>query len=302
MTRILVTGGTGFIGSHVVRSLMQRGHDLTVVVRQSSDFSRLQDVRRDLQTVEREALLAKGMLKTIGKQDVIVHLATVYGRANESSSQIVEANVAYPLRLLDLALSENVSLFVSTDSYSTKPSNLYSHLERYCLSKKQFLEWARVLKSGHEFKFVNMRLEHPYGPNDAVEKFTRYVIRSCLQNVPRLSLTAGAQRRDFIYVGDVADAYAAVIGNQPKTDWSEYEVGTGTALSVRDWVETVRRMTGGSTILGFGDLPLRQDEILVSAADTSALQGLGWTPATPLSTGLARTIEWERTMIASEAA
>ena len=59
--------------------------------------------------------------------------------------------------------------------------------------------------------FINMRLEHFYGPGDADSKFTAHVMNSCLRNVPELKLTLGEQRRDFFYIEDVVSAYLIIL-------------------------------------------------------------------------------------------
>ena len=116
-----------------------------------------------------------------------------------------------------------------------------------------------------------------------------------------MKLTGGKQERDFIFIGDAADAYVGVVQSAGRPQWQEYEVGSGHALSVRKWVERVHALTGSAASLLFGALPYRDGEIMSSRADTTALERLSWHALTSLDDGLRQTIEWEKSQIATAA-
>lgn len=296
---MLLTGGTGFVGRHVIERLLARGHLVSLLVRAQSDLSRLKGLDR-IEKLDRDDVLSRDDLRTAGRFDAIVHLATVYGRGTLDVQQLIDTNIRYPARLLQLAIRAQVPLFINTDTYSTKGVVSFSHLPAYCLSKTQFAQWAALMSGGTATHLACMRLEHVYGPYDAPDKFTRWVIRSCLEATEPLKMTAGSQERDFIFIGDAADAYVRVVESGGQTAWQEYEVGSGRALSVRDWVQKAHALTGARAELRFGALPYREGEIISSKADTAALQRLGWRPATPLDEGMRQTIEWEQTQIGGQ--
>lgn len=225
--------------------------------------------------------------------DAIVHVATYYGRSEEDASRIVAANLLFPVSLLEAALRLRVPLFVNTDTYYSKAAALYGHLAQYCLSKRQFRDWTSLF-AGKSTAIAHMQLEHVYGPDDAADKFTRSMIRRCLANEPEIALSPGEQRRDFIHVEDVAEAYVAVLEAPQRRPEAFYEVGTGASITIREWVQTVKKTTGSSSILKFGALPYRSDEIMRSEARNESLHQLGWQAKMGLEAGLQSAIAWER--------
>jgi nucleoside-diphosphate-sugar epimerase len=153
---------------------------------------------------------------------------------------------------------------------------------------------GKRLVSGTKLRFVNVKLEHMFGPQDDDSKFTTRVIQSCLANVESFDLTPGEQRRDFIYIDDVVAGYTILLRevSQLPLGFTEYELGSGNAVSVREFVESVRRIAGSSTDLRFGAVPYREGEVMLSCADTSRMRALGWQPGWSLEDGLRETLSW----------
>jgi len=120
------------------------------------------------------------------------------------------------------------------------------------------------------------------------------VIRACLRNDPELQLTSGEQRRDFVYIDDVVQAYDVLANRWPELQApASIDVGSGEAPPVREFVERVHRLTASSTRLAFGALTYRPEESMLYRADVDALQRLGWRPRHSLEEGLRRTIALE---------
>ncbi|QRG69335.1 NAD-dependent epimerase/dehydratase family protein [Brevibacillus choshinensis] len=293
---VLMTGATGFLGSHLAKALLWDGHKVVILKRSSSDCSRISEILPQLHTCDVDNDTWIEQLEAYGAFDAIIHTATSYGRQGESFAELVQANVVFPLRLLELAPRLGVSLFLNTDTFSRAPSVLPSHLSGYNLTKKQFLDWGKMLAQSSPLRFRNMRLEHVYGPFDRENKFVPFVIRSCLRQDGELALTAGEQRRDFIYVDDVVSAFRTVLTRTVDEEpFAEYEVGTGVATSVRDFVMLVHKQTASRTKLCFGALPYADHEIMLSQASTSPLEKLGWSPQVGLAEGIRKIMEQEKT-------
>lgn len=283
---ILVTGATGFLGSNLVEDFLQKGHRVAILKRKTSHLGRIESLLPQLMVFDVENLTQP--FRDCGPLDAVVHTATNYGRQGESLSQIFEANTAFPVRLLEAAIAHQVPLFVNTHTILEK------ELNPYALSKHHFMEWGQHL-AGRDNKthFVNIRLEHMFGPGDDESKFTTYVIKNCLNNIPELPLTLGEQRRDFIYIADVVSAYQLLLStalHQPDA-YQDYDLGSGQAISIRYLVETIHQLTHSSTQLKFGALSYRPHETFLSQANIEPLQRLGWFPQFSLTEGLRCTIE-----------
>ena len=287
MPKILVTGATGFLGSHLVQMLVKLNYQVIILKRHNSKLNRLKKVLNNLISYDIDTVEISRPFKEHSKIDAIIHTATCYGRANESFSEILATNVILPLQLLEIATAFNIKLFVNTDTVLAK------YLNGYALAKNQFLEWGKLITKIQKIRFINIKLEHMYGPGDNDSKFTTHVIKSCFTNVPELKLTFGEQTRDFIYIDDVVSAYLTLLQqSQEPLEWfQEYELGSGQSISIRNFVETVHKITNSHTQLNFGALPYRDDEIMYSQADTTALQQLGWSSRTTLTEGIEKTIQ-----------
>jgi nucleoside-diphosphate-sugar epimerase len=206
-----------------------------------------------------------------------------------TAANVVETNLILPLRLLQLAAEHGTRAFVNSDTI------LDPRISNYSLSKRQFVDWMRHLSS--RLACVNVALEHFYGPGDDPSKFVTGVIRDLVRAVDSIALTPGDQKRDFIHVDDAVEAFCRIVtfALGAAAGFYPFEVGTSELHTIREFVERVHRLAGSPrTVLGFGALPYRENEVMSSHVDTSALRGLGWTPRVSLEDGLRMTIEAER--------
>ena len=205
----------------------------------------------------------------------------------------MEANTRVPLGLLDAALAAGVGLFVNAGT-ALDPA-----LNGYALSKRQFSEWGRLLATGSPLRFVDVGIEHFYGPGDDEVKFATHATRSLLAGTRTYGLTPGEQERDFIYIDDVVAAFVTLLEHGGRAFSPGYErvgLGSGVPVTVRCFVELVRDVSGSATRLEFGALPYRPHEVMHSCADTARLRSLGWAPAVPLEEGVGRLVAAERAL------
>lgn len=283
--RVLITGTTGFLGSFAARTLLDRGHELAMLVRPTSDTRRIADVRdaiSALQAADPSAAVAAF------SPAVVVHAATCYGRRGESAQDLIEANVRLPLALLDASRKARVQRFINCDT--TLPPDLNA----YTASKAEFVARARALPSSAT-TFVNVRLQSLYGPTDDDSKAHMQVLRACLSNHPHIELTPGEQYRDFIFSEDAARGITCLAeADLPAAPWHDFDLGTGEATRLREFFEMIRRETRSSTQLRFGALPYRPGERMFSVADPRPLQALGWHASTSLVEGVRAMVNWAR--------
>jgi CDP-paratose synthetase len=285
---IVLTGATGYLGSHLASAFVADGHEVTILKRRNSSLRRLMGLQDSLHSYDLDGLDLAEPFQARGPIDVVVHTATCYGRAGESATEVSAANTAFPLRLLEAAISCDTDTFVNTDTFFNTNAILYPHLNAYALSKKHFADWGRQLSADGTIRFVNVRLEHLYGPGDDASKFATWIVKQCLDNVPEIQLTAGEQRRDFINIADAVSAYQTVLpaSGALASGFIEIGLGSGVPISVRDFVETAHRLSGSASQLRFGALPYRENEQMHSAADISGLAALGWHCRTGLEEGI----------------
>ncbi len=282
---ILVTGGTGFLGSHLAKRLCFDGYKVIIIKRAASSLARLEPLTEkfiffDLDKENIRSLFLNYAISTV------IHCATDYGRDAEKPMSAFLANEVFPMDILEAAFSKKVRLFFNIDTFfSAKPS--YSYLESYSLSKRHFQEWGHHYADMGRIGFLNLRLFHVYGPQDSPHKFVPTIISRCL-NSEKIDLTDGFQKRDFIHVDDVVTAILSIVKaeSHAQLSYRHYDIGTGNSLSIRDFSERVKKLCGGSAELNFGAAPLRKGEFSDAHANVAPLRALGWMPKIGIEEGI----------------
>ena len=290
--KAIVTGATGFIGSHLTRRLVDSDWDVHVLNRSSSSLHRLAGLLDSLQFHDVSEIDFEAFWQSVGAVDVVFHLATAYGRNGQTDEEVLQTNVSFPQQLLSQA-NDHAPLCIATDTCF--PTS-YPYLQAYTRSKTQFANWGREWAEAGSRRFINLKLQHPFGPHDGQGKFVPWLIEQCLGNVEAIDLTSGGQEKDFIYVSDVVDALVTLTKQRAKLTegFCEVSCGCGSAKSVRSFVELIHATTQSNSKLNFGALPDREGEPAQSVADTTALKALGWSPSISLQEGVHLTVQWHR--------
>lgn len=299
---ILVTGATGFIGRRLTRRLLKEGYEVAVVCRKTSDFSRLEDVKERL--IKVDSAQEEELEAVFRAHDIthIIHLATAYGRDSRDFQIVYETNLTLPLKLIRYAMAESETgvktVFINTDSFFTKELEGAWHqggekvyLDAYTKSKFILREIMRDNVSSTKITFVNLRLEHVYGPEDDKGKFINYLISELRKNTPVIELSSGVQVRDWVYIDDVIEAYIKVLEHSENLEpagFYEYEVGTGKETTLKNFCLKLKEESKSSSELVFGRREMQKNELLYSVADNSALRAIGWEPSVDIEEGIRR--------------
>lgn len=269
LLKVAVIGASGFLGGHIFRRLLNEDGVHAVGYSRSNKpgLLALDECWRDIQSF-----------------DVIVNAVVDYGR--NGNHLAYEANLSFPLRLISEMKSRGAdSTFVNLDSFFGKFSiPFYSPLRSYSLSKSLLPMVAKDLldeppsRGSHRsnVRFLNLRIEHVFGPGDSHGKFVPWLVSEMIAKSSSIELTAGLQMRDFIYVDDAADLIVRAIRAADLLDTEKnLEVGTGEMTSVRSFVESLAAQLGFNGRLDFGARQPPPGEIQASFADPYLRNRLG---------------------------
>ncbi|HDD2053152.1 TPA: CDP-paratose synthase [Salmonella enterica] len=218
--------------------------------------------------------------------NIIINTIACYGRHNEPATALIESNILMPIRVLE-SISSLDAVFINCGTSLPPNTSLYAY------TKQKANELAAAIIDKVCGKYIELKLEHFYGAFDGDDKFTSMVIRRCLSNQP-VKLTSGLQQRDFLYIKDLLTAFDCIINNInnfPK--FHSIEVGSGKAISIREYVETVKNITKSNSIIEFGVVKERANELMYSCADIAELEKIGWKREFSLVDALTEIIEEE---------
>lgn len=306
LNKVLITGATGFIGSHLTQRLIPEGFEVGIIKRERSDAWRIKDLLDKIVVYDVDLRNTQEVSKAVShfRPDVIFHLATYYAVEHESQevSPMVDTNVLGTVNLLEASKESMVKLFVNTSScfvYKESENKLsendaLSPLNLYALTKIQAEQACSFYAEKYGLKAITFRIFPPYGPADHERRLIPYVIKSLLDE-ERLKLTTGGQRWDFVYVEDIVDAYFKLLSVPDLSRKHEiFNIGTENVISVREVVSRIKDIIGSELEPDWGAIPHRKNEVWFTCADMSKSENiLGWQSKIQiLEEGLEHTVEW----------
>ena len=303
--KVLVTGGAGFVGSHVVDRLLADGHAVDVVDNLATGRrERVPSAARlhvcDLRDMRLDAVVATA------RPEVVVHVAAQAAVSRSVADPRFDAsvNVLGTIALLEACQQVGVDRVVYTstggagygdtdvvptpEDHPLRPSSPYGVSK---ITAERYLEcWAGLTGS----RGLTLRLANVYGPRQdpAGEAGVIAIFTSrLLAGTPCVVNGDGEQTRDYVYVGDVADAVARAVASADVTGVAN--IGTGAETTVNELYRRLARLVGVNRAAQHGPAkPGEQRRSLLDAARANSL--LGWHPTTPLDEGLTLTVAWFR--------
>ncbi|HFS1340974.1 TPA: CDP-paratose synthase, partial [Salmonella enterica] len=275
---ILIMGAFGFLGSRLT-SYFESRHTVIGLARKRNNEATINNIIYTTENNWIEKIVEF-------EPNIIINTIACYGRHNEPATALIESNILMPIRVLE-SISSLDAVFINCGTSLPPNTSLYAY------TKQKANELAAAIIDKVCGKYIELKLEHFYGAFDGDDKFTSMVIRRCLSNQP-VKLTSGLQQRDFLYIKDLLTAFDCIINNVnnfPK--FHSIEVGSGKAISIREYVETVKNITKSNSIIEFGVVKERANELMYSCADIAELEKIGWKREFSLVDALTEIIEEE---------
>jgi nucleoside-diphosphate-sugar epimerase len=301
-TRVLITGATGFIGSHVARRLLRQGFEVHALCRSRAAFERLLNVRRQLRIHTASLSDRGGLRRTVLAiaPKYIVHLAAATMRAGTAAEigDIVLTNAIGTLNLIDACDAVDYAGFVNTgdaleyglkrrpakESDPCRPTTFDGR------AKAVATLYARYAALARDRPIVTLRLFSVFGPRDHPTRLLPRVIASALEN-DTLRLSHPAVGRDFLYVDDVAALIESALHASTRLRGEVLNAGSGRRITLKEVVDRVRSLTKSRSEACWGAYPLAAHDRGCWTADVTKLHALlAWRPRFTFEEGLRTTI------------
>jgi UDP-glucuronate 4-epimerase len=311
--RILVTGGAGFIGSHLVEKLLALGYGVAIL----DDFNDFYDPRikrGNIATVKNDVPVFQMDLRDNNavrglfhreKFDAIAHLAARAGvRPSIAQPQLYyDANVNGTLHLLDAARTAGVERFIFASSSSvygickkvpfSEDFHLTQTISPYAATKIAGEFLCSTFSHLYEMRVVALRFFTVYGarqrPDLAIHQFTRKI----LAGQPIDQFGDGTTRRDYTYIDDIIQGVVAAL-NYDGARWDIFNLGESETVPLKDLIKAIETVVGKKAKIN--QLPEQPGDVPLTCADISkARRLLSYNPTTKLRDGLPRFVEWFRT-------
>ncbi|MEM1659107.1 MAG: SDR family NAD(P)-dependent oxidoreductase [Candidatus Jordarchaeales archaeon] len=315
--KVLVTGGAGFIGSHIAEQLARKGHKVIIYDNFSTgSMENIKDLSMDIKIVKGDVLDFPKLMNVVEGCDAISHHAAQLEIGSAIKDPISDAriNIEGTINVLEAAVRKKVRKVIYASSaaiygeavklpqdeeHPKRPSWPYGVSkyagELYCLQYSQF----------YGIKTCALRYGIVYGEREWFGRvLTMFIKRAVLENKPPVIFGDGRQTRDFVYVRDVAELHNILLEDDYGGDFEAYNVGSGIATSIRDLAKLVIELSGNSlepiyedppeggysSITGRWRIPkeLRNLQLDIS----KVARETGWKPKTSLREGVEREIEW----------
>lgn len=289
--RALITGATGFIGSHLARHLGQAGWEVHGLVRKDSEGKGL-----GAAAVHAHDGSTARMVEIVGsaQPDVVFHLASAFvaEHRTEDVVNLVQSNLLFGTQLAEAMRVHRRTLLVNTGTawqhYEGEP---YNPVCLYAATKQAYLDVLRFFVEAAGLRVITLEIFDSYGPDDPRPKLMS-VLRRAARGGGNLSMTEGSQRFDLVHVRDIVRAYerAAERLLAGEVDGLEsYALSSQKATSMRELVDLFGRVAGKPLAADWGARAYRAREVLEPWTGGAALPG--WRPEISLEDGIRELLE-----------
>lgn len=313
--KVVITGGAGFIGSHITESLVKKGHQVTVYDNfYTGRRENLVEVISDIEIIEGDIMNAETLEKAFKGADLVSHQAAQLEifRSTDEPLFDLEVNTIGTLNVLKAAKETGVSKVVNASS-----ACIYGQVEgitsemhyprpnwAYGVSKLAAEKYCDVYSDYQQLPVVNLRYGITYGEREWFRRVLTIMCKRVINNQPPVVFGDGEQVRDFIYVKDLVDLHNIAMFSETANGQS-YNVGTGVGTSIKELALRVIEASGKNLEVLFEntqegefsklvpDKKRNTAELKVMLLDVQkAKNELNWQPKTKLVDGLKNEIDW----------
>lgn len=289
MIKALITGGTGYIGSRLVKELIKRNWNVALITRESSNFDYLDNLKDQYtRYICNEDITNLELIIKEFQPEVVFHLASYVTNSDNASliDKLINSNLLFGTKLLQAMKNKPVKYFINTGTYwQNFNDDDYNPVNLYAATKEAFIKLIKYFTETSNLKVVTLKLFDVYGPcdkrNKLITSLDKYV-----NSETELNLSKGEQIIDYIYIDDVIDAYIKAYEYMKHSDFTykEFGVGSEDRHLLKEVITMVEDVLGKRLNINLGGKPYREREVMIPWDTYDKLPN--WTPTTKLREGL----------------
>jgi len=302
-SKVLVTGGAGFIGSNLVRKLLEKKYEVTVLDNLSIGLRDNLPKNDKLRLITGDVRDFELICKAVHGHPYVMHLAAqaFIPLSYELPLQVAEVNSIGSINVFKACLDHAVKRLVHVSSSEVYGSAKYKPMDEqhplcpystYAVAKAAADMWAQTFHHEHKLPVVILRPFNTFGPRESLPYFIPEMIRQCMKE-PSIKVGNLETSRDFTYVEDTVDAMIAAL-ETPKIEGEMINIGTRQTHKMKEILDLIKKSVGveeKEVIVDKGRLRPKDVDILITD-NTKARKILGWNPKVSFQEGTQRTIKW----------
>lgn len=257
----LITGATGFVGSHLVEALAKKNYVVHTIVRPGSDISSLKTLDQErirIHVYENHNFnqIFSG-IKEYEKPELVFHLASmVLGtHTYHDIPELLQSNITFGVELLECMREHGIYRLVNTGtSWQHYDNELYNPVNLYAATKQAFQDIEVYYEKAHGFKIINLQLFDNYGPNDKRGKLLNLLKQAVTNDMP-LDMTPGKQLIDLVYIDDLVRAFILAgeyLMNGQCQYCGTYSVSSGNPITLHSLVDMIQEILNKKVNINWG--------------------------------------------------
>ncbi|MEX0383157.1 NAD(P)-dependent oxidoreductase [Spiribacter sp. 1M153] len=288
--RALITGASGFVGSHLARHLLGEDWQVHAIVRPESDRAAL--TRANGLRVHEYTGSMDSMLSILGivKPDAVFHLASLFVSEHdpEDIDRLVKSNILFGTQLAEAMSQVGANLLVNTGTaWQHYEADSYNPVNLYAATKQAFEDLLDYYIEGRGLRAITLKLHDTYGPGDSRKKLINLLVSVAKSNIT-LDMSPGEQKLNLVYIDDVVSAFevaAKRLLNNPEIKQESFSVEAAETCTIKQLVSEFEAVVGRPLPISWAGRPYRQREVMEPWAGA----GLpNWEPRVDLRFGLRR--------------
>jgi CDP-3, 6-dideoxy-D-glycero-L-glycero-4-hexulose-4-reductase len=263
-----ITGGTGYIGSHVAKYLLEKGWNVCLVLRKSSNLSNIEDIKDEVNLLYYLNINELIFHFNHFQPDVVFHIAAAVITKDEKDhiAQLIQSNVQFGTEILEAMRHSACRLFVNTGTYwQNYNSDTYNPVDLYAATKEAFEKMLQLYTDAYGIRAITLRLFDVFGEDDKRPKLWN-LLKNMAGTDKVLSVSPGEQLMDLVHISDVCTAYETayqLLKTQSHITNEIFSVQNDERFTLKQFVSMIQQTEGKEIHVDFGGKPYKAREVMI---------------------------------------